>query len=147
MGGLENVLLTIAGIAIPPLIAWGLTILQQKTHIQLSDQQNQIILGAAQTAAGEIVTGIARGIVKVDDVARSHPAVLTAAKSALNVVADSAAARGVDLDGMARLVVGKVGQLLAADPTVSTIAPGPVPALAPMPAAVFPPPANPVRPG
>lgn len=120
-----DLLLKIAGLCIPPLLAWGLAVLQQRTHIQLTQQQRETVLHSAETAAGELLNDIRAGRITPTEIEHGHPLVRQRAVAALLPVKDAAAKLPVDDRGMQRLIVGKVGNKLGAavEPKAGVYAP------------------------
>lgn len=109
-----DLLLKIAGLVIPALLAWGLALLQKRTNIQLTQQQRDTVLHSAETAAGELINDILAGRLKPTELTRDHPEVRKVAFHALQPVCDSAQkiSPPVEEKDMARIVLGKVGNKL-----------------------------------
>lgn len=101
----------------------ALDALQKLAGVQLTDQQRATILGAVQTAAGTIETKLDQGVLQVSHVTVNDPTVRDEAQKAINAVPVAAAALGMTVDGVSRMIVG------AAD--TATHGPTPVTALPP----------------
>lgn len=134
----------IAGTVLAALAVWlanqAIAAFQKRTNIQLTDQQRAAVLGAVQTAAGEINLELSKGLMSLSDVHADNPTVKALATAAVNTVPDSAAALGVASADAAKMVVGKVGNALPSGTTIAApigpmtaygLTPNPVP-LAPV---------------
>ena len=124
-------LLQVLGILLVPLLAWaaqrGLAAYEARMHVQLTDQQRAIVLGAADTAAGVLLVRLGAGTLTRADLTLEQPAVKSAGLAAVQAVPAAAAALDVNAADMTRITLGKVGRALAADPTVPTIPERPAP--------------------
>ncbi len=86
----------------------ALAALQARTKIQLTDQQRATVLGAVRTAAGMIETTLDQGAMRTAQVDVANAAVRAEAANAINAVPHAAAALNVNVDDMARMIVGAV---------------------------------------
>jgi hypothetical protein len=86
----------------------GLAAFQARTGIELTDQQRTVILGAVQTAAGNLETQLDQGAIKVAHINISNATVRSEALAAINAVPDAMAALNMTTDGVARMIIGKV---------------------------------------
>lgn len=126
---LETTALVIAGLIarfVPRLI----DILEQRTGLMLTAQQQQTVLHGVQTAAGIIETQIDQGLMQVSHVRIDNQAVLAQARQVIDAVPMAAAAMGVTEAGVARMIVGAVD-------TGSRVTPAPTPAVLPPAPAVL----------
>jgi hypothetical protein len=103
-------LLAVIGAVISGLLAIyvprALAAFQERTGIQLTDQQRATVLGAVRTAAGVIETNLDKGVMRVDHVEVANPIVRAEAVAAINAVPVAAAALNMTVDGVARMIVG-----------------------------------------
>lgn len=99
-----TVLTGLAGIYVPKAIA----AFQERTGVVLTENQRQTILGAVQTAAGVLETKLDQGAIAVAHVNVTDPRVQDIARQAINAVPVAAAALGMTVDSVARMVVGAV---------------------------------------
>ncbi len=106
------VLTGLAAIYVPK----ALTAFQSRTGIMLTDQQRAVILGFVQTSAGAIETRLDQGILTKAHVSVSNPAVLAEAQSILAAAPVASAALGMTVDGVAKMIVGKVDTAAHGDP-------------------------------
>lgn len=106
---------TLAEIAVAVISGFAVVLAKQaiaafeaRTHIQLTEQQRATVLGAVQTAAGMVKLELAKGMplaaVHVDSTALK-----AIAATATAGVGESIAALGVTPEGLAKMIVGKVG--------------------------------------
>jgi len=122
-------LVQIAAILLVPLAAYIATgllnALSAHTAIKLTELQRAQVIGSIRTAAGEIAVGLARGTISLTSPsaggATLAAAVADKAAAALAAVPTAATALGVTQAGMSRMVLGQVGHLIAADPTIPTL--------------------------
>lgn len=126
-------ILAVIGATITGLLAIyvpkGIAAFQARTGIQLTDQQRAVILGAVQTAAGNLETQLDQGAIKVAHINISNATVRSEAVAAISAVPTAMAALNMTTDGVARMIIGKVdtaahGQA-AASPQAAT-SPAPV---------------------
>jgi hypothetical protein len=105
-------ILAVTGAVITGLLAIyvpkGIAAFQTYTGIQLTDQQRAIILGAVQTAAGNLETQLDQGALRVAHINIANATVRSEAVAAINAVPDAMAALNMTTDGVARMIVGKV---------------------------------------
>jgi hypothetical protein len=105
-------LLAVIGTVIAGLLAIyvpkALAAFQTYTGIQLTDQQRAVILGAVQTAAGNLETQLDQGALKVAHINIANATVRSEAVAAINAVPDAMAALNMTTDGVARMIVGAV---------------------------------------
>jgi hypothetical protein len=121
----------IAGIAITGLLAIyipkALAAFQARTGIQLTDQQRATVLGAVQTAAGNLETKLDQGVIKVAQINVNNPAIQAQAQAAINAVPDAMKALNMTPDSVARMIVGKADTgSHGPQPTPVVVAPGTV---------------------
>jgi len=95
-----------------------------QTHLHLTDQQRATVIGAVQTAAGNLETKIDQGVMSVSQVHIADPTVGAQAQAAINAVPNAMAALGMTPDSVARMIVG-------ATDTTPRVAPVVVPVVAP----------------
>jgi hypothetical protein len=81
---------------------------ENRTGIELTEAQRQTVIGAVTTAAGVLETALDRGDLKTLDIAAAHPAVKTQAAQVLDAVPKAAAAFGLTVPDVARLIVSRV---------------------------------------
>jgi hypothetical protein len=113
----------------------AVSVMRTRMHMQVSDTQVKAVHDAAQTAAGIAVHMLASGKLTVAELHAESPAILALAGEAVNAVPESSDAQGVLIADMARLITGKVGAMVSADPTIPGVKAPPAPATPP----VFPP--------
>jgi hypothetical protein len=132
-------ILAVTGAVIAGLLALyvpkALAAFQTYTGIQLTDQQRAVILGAVQTAAGNLETQLDQGALKVAHINVSNATVRSEAVAAINAVPDAMAALNMTTDGVARMIVGAVdtaahGQAVASPQTGMANATAGTPAVA-----------------
>lgn len=115
----------VAAIGAVPVAGWlankAIQVARDRLHIQFSDKQVKAIHDAATTAAGIATAMLASGKLTAAELHTQSPALRELAKDAVNAVPDASSAQGVMIADMTRLVVGRVGQMISADPTVPTI--------------------------
>lgn len=106
-------LVEIAGAAIAAFAAVlaqkAIAAFEARTKVQLTDQQKATVMGAVQTAAGMVKLEMSKGTIALSDVHIANPTVAEIAKIATAGVQESIAALGVTPEGVAKMVVGKVG--------------------------------------
>lgn len=108
------VILGLAGV----LATKAVSVLNARFHLQLSAQQAQTIHDAADTAAGVLTHAIYSGAMSVQDVHISNPVVYDMAQTAMKAVPQAIAATGVSQADLAHIIVGRVGAMISADPTM-----------------------------
>jgi hypothetical protein len=86
----------------------ALAAFQAQIRLQLTDQQRATVLGAVRTAAGMIETTLDQGAMRVAHVDIANPAVRAEAVNAINAVPNAAASLNMNVDSMARMIVGAV---------------------------------------
>lgn len=99
---------------------------ERRTGVQLTDQERAAVLGAAQTQAGIIETELRQGVIRLDQVSPSDPAIMAHAQAAIARVPDSAANQGaggtaLSADAMAAIIVGKVNTGPAPNPSLAPV--------------------------
>lgn len=103
----------VVGVVVPVVIAWGIVELRKLTGITLSAANADLLQNAAATEAGALVAGaednLAGSVITV-----SSPKIAQAAMNIEKSLPGVAKALGVTPDGVAKLVVGEVGKLQAA---------------------------------
>jgi hypothetical protein len=90
------------------VIPWAIRAYQNRTRVQVTDQQRAAVQSALTTAAGLVETRLDQGDLKLSDVVPDHPEILAEASAALARVPDAAAAVGISLNAAAHIVVGRV---------------------------------------
>lgn len=116
-------LVGIVAVGALPLIAnRAVKLFEAKTHIQLTQAQQDTVRGAVATAAGAVDNLVSRGLMGVHDVHIDNPRVRALATTALNAVPDAAASFGLTVPDVAHMIVGKVGQVFG-DPPEAVPAP------------------------
>ena len=83
--------------------------------------QRQILHGACDAAAGTLVVRLARGIISIQEIRAESPVVMELARRTARAIPGAIEAMNVDAEDLARVIVGKVGVMLPADPTVQTL--------------------------
>lgn len=105
-------LITIAGTVLTGLLVIyvpkGIAAFERRTGIELTEAQRQTVLGAVQTAAGVIETRLDQGAMQVAHVKVSNANVAEQAQAVLNAVPQAAAALGLDVDRISRMIIGAV---------------------------------------
>jgi hypothetical protein len=90
------------------IIPFAIWAYQQRTGVQVTDQQRAAVNATVATAAGIIQTQIDQGLLKVADVHADYPAIQQQAVAALKRVPDSAASQGTTLATIADKIVATV---------------------------------------
>lgn len=120
-----NPLLQVIGgvlaLVLPALAGWALVIFQQRTGITLTDQQRSVVLGAVATSSGILITKLAKGVKPLETIHVSDPEVAAEANRIIAAVPAAVTALGVSPETLATMIVGKVGESIAADPTIPTV--------------------------
>lgn len=105
----------IVEIAVTLIGAFGVVLARQaiaafeaRTHVQLTEQQRATVIGAVQTAAGMVKLELAKGL-PLSEVHPSSSAIQAIASTATAGVMESIAALGVTPEGVAKMIVGRVG--------------------------------------
>ena len=101
-----------------------LMVLQARIGLQLTDQQRATVLGAVQTAAGIVETKLDQKALAVSQVTISDPAMRAEAQQVITAVPTAAAALGMTVDNVSRMIVGAVDTGSRAVPTPVTVAGG-----------------------
>jgi hypothetical protein len=127
----------LVAVGLAPVFAnYLIQVLHARFKLDLTAAQVKTIHDAADTAAGVLVAQMARGEVSLEHLHIDSPAVLAVAQIARNAVPDAADKMGVTIPDLAHIIVGRVGQAIAQDPTTTTVAPAkPAPAVVAAPAA------------
>lgn len=99
-----------------------LAIFQDKTNIQLTEHQRQVVLGAIGTAAGGLETALDARILTIGNITMEHPAVRQQAEIVKAVVPQAVAALGLDTNTISRMIVGRI-DTGTHPPTPAAIAP------------------------
>lgn len=119
----------VAPLVAVPVAGWianaAVRVMRNRLHIQFSDKQVAAIHAAASTAAGIATAMLASGKLTMDELHTQAPALRELARDAINAVPDSTDAQSVMVSDMARLIVGRIGQMISADPTIPTVPPQP----------------------
>jgi hypothetical protein len=125
MSAILNLILTVVGIVAVPAAGWlanrCIAAFESRTHIQLTEQQRQTVLAAAHTAAGALVVELSKGRLGLGDIHPASDIVKAQAATAINAVPEASAALRVSTADLAQIIVGKIGAMIAADPTVATV--------------------------
>lgn len=116
-----QVLGAVLAVVLPALAGWALTIFQKRTGITLTDQQRASVLGAVGTSSGILMTKLANGVKPLETIQVSDPEVVAEANRILASVPEAVASLGVTQETVANMIVGKVGEAIAADPTIPTV--------------------------
>jgi hypothetical protein len=116
---LVEVVATALGVVAMALANKAITVFETRTNVQLTEQQRATVLGAVQTAAGAVKLELAKGGMALTDVHAASPQINAITTEATKGVQESVAALGVTPEGLAKMVVGKVGNEL---PTTETTA-------------------------
>lgn len=118
---LLQVIGAVLAVALPALAGWALMIFQQRTGITVTDQQRATILGAVATSSGILMTKLAKGAKQLDTIEVNDPEVAAEANRIIAAVPAAVTALGVSPETIATMIVGKVGESIAADPTIPTV--------------------------
>ena len=78
------------------------------TGVALTEQQRAQVLGSVQTAAGMIETKLDQGALNAAHVNVANDDIRAEAQAAIAAVPRAAAALGMTVDGVSRMIVGKV---------------------------------------
>jgi hypothetical protein len=128
-------ILTVCGVVVTSLIAYYgpkvLAVFQARTGIALTDQQRATVLGAVQTAAGELETAIDQKALTVDHIHVDNQAVLQKAQSALQAVPVAMQALGMNEASVAKMIVGAVETGTRMAPAPARVPPGAAPTVPP----------------
>lgn len=109
-------LVGIVVVGVLPLIAnRAVKLFEAKTHMQLTQAQQDTVHAAVATAAGAVDNLVSRGLMGVHDVHVDNPRVREFAAKALNAVPQAAAAFNLTVPDVAHMIVGKVGQVISPD--------------------------------
>jgi hypothetical protein len=118
-------LLEIAGIVVTGMITiYGpkaLAAFQERTKIQLTENQRQTILGAVQTAAGKLETQLDQGVIKAGHITVNNPVVAKEAQAAINSVPAAMVALDMTTDKIAGMIVGAVNTGAHGDASGTTV--------------------------
>ena len=117
---LQLVSLVLVGLA-PVFANYAIQYLHGHLKVNLTAAQVQTVHDAADTAAGVLITQLARGEIQLEHLHIDSPAVLAVAQVAVNAVPQATDALHVTIPDMAHIIVGRVGQAIAADPTTPTV--------------------------
>src|SRR3954468_11672582 len=93
------------------LINKGLSLLQLKYNIQLTEQQKDTIRGAVDTGAGLIEHAISAGLLTASEVAATNPVVQKIAAQAMDNVKESAQRLTVTPDVATRMIIARHANL------------------------------------
>lgn len=99
----------------------ALAAFQDRTKIQLTENQRQTILGAVRTAAGKLETQLDQGILKAGHITVSNPAVAKEVQAAINAAPGAMAALDMTPEKVASMVVGSVNTGLHGDKSGTTV--------------------------
>lgn len=97
------------------------SVLHDRFKVQFTDQQVKALHDAADTAAGIAVTMLSRGVIGPDALHPNDKTIIALAANAVNAVATASGAQNTTVMDMAQIVVGRIGTLISADPTIQTI--------------------------
>ena len=131
---LQLVSLVLIGLA-PVFANYVVHILHAKAHVDLTAAQVATVHDAADTAAGVLITQLARGEIQLEHLHVDNPAVIAAAQVAINAVPEAAGKLNVTIPDLAQIIVGRVGHAIAADPTTPTVGTPVIQAVKAMPVA------------
>lgn len=81
---------------------------QARTGIELTENQRQTVLDAVKTGAGVLETALDQGSMKVEHIQIGTPQVQAEAQAVINAVPNAAAALGLTVAGVSRMIVGAV---------------------------------------
>lgn len=105
----------VAEIAVALIGAFGVVLankaiaaFEARTHVQLTEQQRATVLGAVQTAAGMVKLELAKGL-PISAVHPTSPTIQAIATAATAGVQEAITALGVTPEGVAKMIVGRVG--------------------------------------
>lgn len=106
----------LAAVYVPKAIA----AFQDRTGIILTENQRQTVKGAVDTAAGVLETALDKGAAKVEHIEIGTPQVTQQAQAVISAVPDAAAALGLTVAGVSRMIVGAVDMGAHAAPVPAT---------------------------
>lgn len=115
---------TITGL-IAVYVPRALNAFEKRTGIQLTENQRKTVQDAVGTAAGMLETDLDKGALRVAHINVNNPEIQRQAQAVINAVPQSAAALGMTVDGVARMIVGatdtRVPPVLALAPTINNM--------------------------
>lgn len=91
---------------------------QNRTGIQLSENQRQVVLGAVATAAGTLETSLDNGVLRTGHIAPLNASVREQASAVIKAVPIEADAMHMTIDSLSRMIVGKVNTAAHPGPVV-----------------------------
>ena len=95
---------TIAGL-IAIYVPKAIAAFEKRTGIELTEDQRKTMIGAVQTAAGMVETKLDQGAMQLAHVNVANPQIRAEATAAINAVPVAAAALGMTVDGVSRMIV------------------------------------------
>jgi hypothetical protein len=98
-------------------------VMKRRLDLDLSAKQVQAVHDAMDTASGVVTAMLTKGEMQLKDVHVANPQVQALVQLALAAVPAAAAATGITPDYAAHMVVGRVGNMLGADPATQTVPP------------------------
>jgi len=104
LAAVGTVLATLTAIYVPKAVA----AFEARTGVILTENQRKTVLDAVQTGAGVLETALDKGALKVEHIEVGTSEVTQQAQAVLNAVPNAAAALGLSVDGVARMIVGAV---------------------------------------
>ncbi len=103
-------IIALAGAVITGLIAVyvpkAIAAFETRTKIQLTENQRKTIIDAVSTGAGVLETALDKGAVKVEHIDVGTPEVTQQAQKVINAVPNAAAALGLSVADISRMIVG-----------------------------------------
>lgn len=115
---------TITGL-IAVYVPRALNAFEKRTGIQLTENQRKTVQDAVGTAAGVLETDLDKGALRVAHININNPEIQKQAQAVINAVPKDAAALGMTVDGVARMIVGatntRVPPMLALAPTINNM--------------------------
>lgn len=115
---------TITGL-IAVYVPRALNAFEKRTGIQLTENQRKTVQDAVGTAAGVLETDLDKGALRVAHININNPEIQKQAQAVINAVPKDAAALGMTVDGVARMIVGatntRVPPVLALAPTINNM--------------------------
>ena len=100
-----------------------ITLAQVHLGMKFTAAQVQTLHDAAATAAGNAMTLLSRGVITPADIHVTSLPIMRLAGQARAAVPNAADHVGVTLPDLAHIIVGRVGAMISADPTIPTLPP------------------------
>lgn len=102
LAGIGAVIAGLIAIYVPKAIA----AFDKRTGIELTENQRKTVIDAVGTAAGVLETALDQGAAKVEHIQVGSPQVTAQAQAVINAVPTAAAALGLTVPAVSRMIVG-----------------------------------------